>query len=141
MTVAIHSLVSADASRVSRRCWSDPAVYELEKRGIFGRSWLFLGHVSQIPEPGDFVQACMGETPIILARGEDGAIHASVNSCTHRGLPVCRASHGNTRRFESHFDSLHTMEHVFISAMFEHRSCRNGILGHGNWNSLLSRDA
>lgn len=99
MTLSVDALVSADASRVSRRCWSDPAVYALEKRGVFGRAWLFLGHDSQIPAPGDFVQACMGETPIILARGEGGAIHASVNSCTHRGLPVCRASHGNARRF------------------------------------------
>ncbi|MEM9256205.1 MAG: Rieske 2Fe-2S domain-containing protein [Pseudomonadota bacterium] len=97
--VPIHALVSDDASRISRRCWSDPAVYELEKRGIFGRCWLFLGHESQIRNPGDYVQAYMCETPIILARGEDGGVHASVNSCTHRGLPVCRSDHGNTKRF------------------------------------------
>ena len=99
MTIAISELVNADASLVSRRCWSDPDVYALEKQAIFGRSWLFLGHESQIPNIGDFVQAFMCETPIILARGEDGEVHASVNSCTHRGLPVCRADHGNTKRF------------------------------------------
>jgi len=95
----IRNLVNQDASLISRRCWSDPAVYALEKRGIFGRSWLFLGHESQIQSPGDFVQAYMCETPIILARGLDGGIYASINSCTHRGLPVCRADHGNTKRF------------------------------------------
>ena len=99
MQFSVRDLVNEDATRISRRCWSDPRVYELEKRGIFGRSWLFLGHESQIPRAGDFVQAYMCETPVILARGEDGAIHASVNSCTHRGLPVCRADHGNTKRF------------------------------------------
>jgi nitrite reductase/ring-hydroxylating ferredoxin subunit len=41
----------------------------------------------------------MCETPIILARGEDHGFYASINSCTHRGLPVCRADHGNTKRF------------------------------------------
>ncbi|WP_238946873.1 aromatic ring-hydroxylating oxygenase subunit alpha [Seongchinamella unica] len=95
----VADLVNDDASLISRRCWADQQVYELEKRGIFGRAWLFLGHESQIREPGDFVQAYMCETPVILARGGDGGIHASINSCTHRGLPVCRASHGNTRRF------------------------------------------
>jgi phenylpropionate dioxygenase-like ring-hydroxylating dioxygenase large terminal subunit len=95
----VRDLISDDASRVSRRCWSDPGVYELEKRGIFGRAWLFLGHESQIPRPGDFVQAYMCETPVIMARGEDSGIHVSINSCTHRGLPVCRADHGNARRF------------------------------------------
>ncbi|MEZ4353039.1 MAG: SRPBCC family protein [Myxococcota bacterium] len=92
-------LVNDDASLIGRRAWTDPGIYALEKRGIFGRSWLFLGHESQIPEPGDFVQACMGETPIILSRGPDRRIHANVNSCTHRGLPVCRADHGNTTKF------------------------------------------
>ncbi len=99
MTLRISDLVNAEASLVSRRCWSDPDVYALEKRGIFGRSWLFLGHESQISNPGDFVQAYMAETPIILSRGTDARIYANVNSCTHRGLPVCRADHGNTKRF------------------------------------------
>jgi phenylpropionate dioxygenase-like ring-hydroxylating dioxygenase large terminal subunit len=96
---AIEDIVNADATCIGRRAWSDPAIYELEKRGIFGRAWLFLGHESQIPNAGDFVQAYMCETPIILARGADGRLHANVNSCTHRGVPVCRASHGNTTKF------------------------------------------
>lgn len=99
MQLRIRDVVSPDATLIGRKAWSDPAIYELEKRGIFAKSWLFLGHESQIPNPGDFVQAFMCETPIILARGRDGAIHASVNSCTHRGLPVCRADHGNAKSF------------------------------------------
>ncbi|GAB5450059.1 MAG: aromatic ring-hydroxylating dioxygenase subunit alpha [Halioglobus sp.] len=99
MHTDISKLVNEDASLISRRCWSDEGVYALEKRGIFGKCWLFLGHESQVPNPGDFVQAYMCETPVILSRGEDGALYANVNSCTHRGLPVCRADHGNTRRF------------------------------------------
>jgi phenylpropionate dioxygenase-like ring-hydroxylating dioxygenase large terminal subunit len=99
MRLRISELVNEDASLISRRCWSDAGVYALEKRGIFGKSWLFLGHESQIRSPGDFVQAYMCETPIILSRGQDGGIYANINSCTHRGLSVCRADHGNTKRF------------------------------------------
>ena len=95
----IADLVNEDASLISRRCWTSQAVYELEKRAIFGRSWLFLGHESQIKNPGDFVQAYMCETPIILSRGDSGQVCANINSCSHRGLPVCRADHGNTKRF------------------------------------------
>ena len=80
MPLSPHDLVNNDASLISRRCWSDPEVYQLEKHAIFGRNWLFLGHESQIPQPGDFVQAFMCETPIILTRGEDGGVHALVNS-------------------------------------------------------------
>lgn len=99
MRLNVRELVNEDASLISRRCWSDEGVYALEKQGIFGKSWLFLGHESQIRAPGDFVQAYMCETPIILSRGHDGGIYANINSCTHRGLPVCRADHGNAKRF------------------------------------------
>lgn len=99
MPLTISDLVNKDASLISRRVWSDPAVYELEKKGIFGKAWLFLGHETQIKNPGDYVQAFMCETPIILSRGQDHKIHALINSCTHRGLPVCRFDHGNTKRF------------------------------------------
>jgi len=95
----VSDLVNDDASLISRRCWTDADVYGLEKKGIFGRAWLFLGHESQIREPGDFVQAYMCETPVILSRGQDMQIYANINSCSHRGLPVCRADHGNTKRF------------------------------------------
>ncbi|MFK8022292.1 MAG: Rieske 2Fe-2S domain-containing protein [Pseudomonadales bacterium] len=95
----VSELVNNNASLISRRAWSDPAVYELEKKGIFGHSWLFLAHESQIKNAGDYVQAYMCETPIIVARGEDDKVHANINSCSHRGLPVCRADHGNTKRF------------------------------------------
>ena len=71
---------------VHRRVYTDPAVFDMEMDRIFGTAWVYVGHESQIPDPGDFVQAYMCETPIILSRGPDGAIHANVNSCTHRGL-------------------------------------------------------
>ncbi len=99
MRLRVNELVNVDASLIHRRCWSYPHVYALEKAGIFGKSWLFLGHESQIRAPGDFVQAYLCETPILLSRGHEGAVYAIINSCTHRGLPVCRADHGNTKRF------------------------------------------
>jgi phenylpropionate dioxygenase-like ring-hydroxylating dioxygenase large terminal subunit len=99
LTISLDAIVSPDASWIDRRAWADPEIYALEKRGVFGHAWLFLGHESQIPNPGDFVQACMCETPVILSRGPSGSVHANINSCSHRGLPVCRASRGNTTKF------------------------------------------
>ena len=99
MKYRLSDIVDEKATLISRRAWSDPGIYELEKKGIFGKAWLFLGHDSMIPNAGDFVQAYMCETPIILSRGEDMQVYANVNSCSHRGLPVCRAGHGNTKKF------------------------------------------
>ena len=99
MSIPVGEVVNDDATLVHRKAWTDPHLYELEKRGIFGKSWLFLAHESQIPNRGDFVQAYMCETPVVVARGADGKVHANINSCTHRGLPVCRADRGNTTKF------------------------------------------
>ena len=94
-----EQLLNADCTEVSREVFSSQALYQLEQQQIFSKNWLYLAHESQIKNPGDFVSAYMGEVPVIVARGRDGKIAVSVNSCPHRGLRVCRADQGNTARF------------------------------------------
>lgn len=93
------SLVSDDGALVSRRLWHDADLYRLEQERIFARCWLFLGHESQIPVPGDFFTTTIGEEPVIVVRGAGGVVHAHVNSCRHRGLRVCRSDAGHARTF------------------------------------------
>ncbi len=95
----LSQLVSDDGCHISRRVFSDQAVYDLEQNQIFSRNWLFLCHRDQVSKPGDYFCTFMGETPVIVACGEDGAVHVSINSCSHRGLPVCRHDQGNTKFF------------------------------------------
>lgn len=92
-------LVNDDGSKISRKVYTSEAVYQQEKEQIFGKSWLYLAHESQFKKPGDFITTFMGETPIIVAMGDDGELHANVNSCTHRGVAVCRTDMGNAKRF------------------------------------------
>lgn len=92
-----------ERGRVSRRIFFDEEVYHRELTQIFARSWLYLGHESQIPNAGDFVTAYMGEDPVILCRGKDGSIRAFLNSCRHRGMKVCRLDAGNARSFNCSF--------------------------------------
>jgi phenylpropionate dioxygenase-like ring-hydroxylating dioxygenase large terminal subunit len=96
---SLADLVAPDGSSVDRRVFADQEVYAAELERIFARSWLYLAHESQLAAAGDFLTTTMGETPVIVARLPDGGFHASVNSCSHRGLPVCRADAGNARGF------------------------------------------
>ena len=79
--------------------YRDPAIYERERERIFLNHWLYVGHHSQIPAPGDYFQFEIDRESIIVARGEDGEIRALVNVCRHRGSRVCREARGNTKAF------------------------------------------
>lgn len=84
---------------IPRSYYRDHSVYEHELDRIFGRSWLFVGHESEIPEPGDYVTRQMGGDPVIVARSQAHGVQVMLNSCTHRGTQVCKAAFGNTTTF------------------------------------------
>jgi anthranilate 1,2-dioxygenase large subunit len=83
-------------SRVPYRVFSDPDIYRDELRRIFlGPTWQFVALADELPTPGDYKTTFLGETPIIVTRGADGAIHAMVNRCAHRGNLVCLKDRGH----------------------------------------------
>lgn len=99
MSLGTNRLVEAEKGLVSRRVFVDRDVYELEQDRVFGRCWLYLGHETQIPEPGDFLTTYMGEDPVILWRDSNRKVGAFLNSCRHRGMKVCRLEQGNAGFF------------------------------------------
>lgn len=76
-----------------------PDYHELERTRLWGRSWVFLAHESEIPEPGDYVIRYIGDSQFIVTRDESGAFRAHFNSCRHRGMMLCRAEQGNTSHY------------------------------------------
>ena len=65
--------------------YTDPAIFELERERIFFRSWLFVGHITDIPEPGDYFTTKVFNQNVIVIRGQNGEIRAFYNVCRHRG--------------------------------------------------------
>jgi salicylate 5-hydroxylase large subunit len=88
-------------SRIPYWVYTDPDIYALEQERIFrGPSWSYVALACEIPNVGDFVRTSVGETPVVVSRGKDGAIHVVVNRCAHRGAMFCREPHGNASTFE-----------------------------------------
>ena len=83
-------------SRVPYRVFADEDIYRTELDKLFlGPTWQFLVMDNELPNPGDYKTTFLGETPIIVTRGEDGQIHAMVNRCAHRGNLVCLKRQGS----------------------------------------------
>lgn len=95
----VTDLVDLERRAISARTWHDTEVFELEQDRLFTRTWLFVGHESEVPNPGDFVARHMGLDPVIVARQKDGSIAVMLNSCSHRGGQVCRVDKGNSKDF------------------------------------------
>ena len=92
-------LVDLSTGVISREIFVNDDIYQQEQEQVFARSWLLVGHESQVPKPGDYFVSCMGEESVILCRDREGHIHAFLNSCRHRGMKVCRYDEGNTPVF------------------------------------------
>lgn len=86
--------------RVNRRVFTDPHLLELERQRVFEHSWIYAGHESEIPQPGDFRARNVAGRPVVLVRGSDGQVRVLLNTCTHRGALVCRQPSGNAKSFQ-----------------------------------------
>ena len=85
--------------RVHGSLYTDPAIYEAELERIWYRTWVYVGHESEVPEPNDYVVKSIGPQPIIMSRDKQGEIHLLLNRCTHRANLVCDAAKGNSSAF------------------------------------------
>jgi len=92
-------IVDVDSGSVSREIFVNEDIYRQEQEQIFAQAWLFVGHESQVTKPGDYFVSSMGEESVILCRDRQGEVHIFLNSCTHRGMKVCRYDEGNSPVF------------------------------------------
>jgi phenylpropionate dioxygenase-like ring-hydroxylating dioxygenase large terminal subunit len=84
---------------VHRRVYTDPDVFAAEMRRVFGRTWVCVGHESEVPNPGDFKTDEIARQPIVMTRHVDGEVYVLFNACRHRGALVCLEPYGSTRQF------------------------------------------
>jgi choline monooxygenase len=72
--------------------YTDPAVLQLERERIFRRSWQYVGHLGDVPEPATFFATAVGNVPVVVVRDREDDLRAFLNVCRHRGSIVCEGS-------------------------------------------------
>lgn len=95
--LAVDELVRGDS--VHGSMYTDPEIFKQEMRRIFGNTWVWVAHASEIPDAGSYKTSHVGDQPVIVARDRKGEVHVMLNRCRHRGATVCEGRKGNTRSF------------------------------------------
>lgn len=79
----------------------DPDYFEMERKAIFMRTWMVIGHVCELPEPGSFIRRELefARASILIVRGKDGELRGFHNVCTHRGTQLTNEESGKKSTF------------------------------------------
>jgi phenylpropionate dioxygenase-like ring-hydroxylating dioxygenase large terminal subunit len=91
--ISYDELVKED--RVHGRLYYDEAIFHEEMDKIFSRNWVYVGHESEVAEPGEFAGRWIGLQPVILVRDRQRRLHLLLNRCRHRSNTVCQLERGN----------------------------------------------
>lgn len=62
--------------------------WAFEKKAIFEREWLCVGHVNEVPNPGDHMPLTVLDEPVLMVRDQDGTVRVLSAVCQHRGHPL-----------------------------------------------------
>ena len=94
---AVRALVRPD--QVHRDLYLSEELFALEQEHFFANTWNYVGHDSQLPNPGDYLRAEIAGQPLMAVRQADKSVRVMMNRCAHKGSRLVTAAFGNTGKF------------------------------------------
>jgi phenylpropionate dioxygenase-like ring-hydroxylating dioxygenase large terminal subunit len=88
-----------EPTRVHSRLYHDRGIFQQELERIWYRTWVYVGHVSEVPKRNDYVTKSIGPTSVLLVHDREGRIRLLMNKCAHRGNHLCAYQEGNRSAF------------------------------------------
>lgn len=82
-----------------RDFYTSDAVYEIDIKQYWNKSWIWVGHISQLAQIGDYMVFEYGPESVIIVRDKQDRILAFQNICRHRGSRICLKKSGSARVF------------------------------------------
>jgi phenylpropionate dioxygenase-like ring-hydroxylating dioxygenase large terminal subunit len=128
-----EGVVDIGQGLISRRIFFDEAIHRRELESLFTRSWLYLGHESQIRNPGDYLSVYMGGDTVIVWRDEQSRVAAYLNSCRHRGVKLCRLDTGNETTITCRYHGWTYNSHGQLIGVPYLKEAYHGALDRNNW--------
>ena len=78
--------------------YTSDAVFKADFEQVIAKKWIVAGHVSRVPNKGDYFLFRIGAEQIIVIRENEHSVRAFFNVCRHRGSTLCSAESGNAPR-------------------------------------------
>jgi phenylpropionate dioxygenase-like ring-hydroxylating dioxygenase large terminal subunit len=99
--IPVEDLAWLGTGPIPARPYYDPDYFELERNAVFLKSWIHIGHVCELPEPGSFVRRELefSRASLLLVHGRDGQPRAFHNVCPHRGTQLVEEAEGRQNKF------------------------------------------
>ena len=76
--------MTAHRTGLAARYYTDGEVFAAEMDRVFARSWVMVGHASEVAEPGMVITARVGDESVLVVN-DAGQLRAMFNVCQHRG--------------------------------------------------------
>ncbi|HOP19378.1 MAG TPA: Rieske 2Fe-2S domain-containing protein, partial [Amphiplicatus sp.] len=95
--IDLDKLVQRD--RVHRSVYTDPEIFEFEMERIWGKAWIYVGHESQVKEPGQYFTTTIARQPVVMTRHTDGKVYVLFNRCAHKGAELVGDTCGKIKEF------------------------------------------
>jgi phenylpropionate dioxygenase-like ring-hydroxylating dioxygenase large terminal subunit len=87
-----------ESTAMPKEFYTDPAVFETEKKTVLSKGWIAVARADQLPNPGDYITCDFFDSNIIVVRDKTGAINAFSNTCLHRASRIVSGS-GHCQNF------------------------------------------
>ncbi len=100
-TLAIQPLARAET--IPSSWYVDPSFHLFDREVLFARTWQFVGHETQLAEPGAYLSGTVAGNPLVVVRGKDDVIRAFYNVCRHRGGPLVTDACGRASVFKCQY--------------------------------------
>jgi len=103
MTGFDPSLPLSRARTIPNTWYTSAEMYERERDVVFANSWQMVGRADQVNEPGSYLTANIAGEPILVVRGDDGALRGMFNVCRHRAAPILNDECGQVTKLRCRY--------------------------------------
>jgi len=96
----LKKIIESQPSRTALQqlFYTNDDIFQRDIEQVYLKSWLYAGHLSEIPKPGDWFLFEMAGESVIIVRNDENQVSALLNVCRHRGSKICLEDRGCSRK-------------------------------------------